>query len=333
MSLTDTIDTTTHFGTTKLFDTYTTHLMEQMEKNPGMFLGMLVWYTVPESVWVHYDDFAKHAMTLNAPVAKLKAPKPNDVFLRGCTSIEGQYRKVATGTPDVYANYLIRKAGSDSDWVCKQIVRELVDQDEHQISFEVLGDLRFHKQTFEIEAHMAFGADDEVFPTMVGDIKTYFKDKEFLLTAYTIREGFRHALEGPLLGLSVRSAGGIYFVSETQLVSLAALEGLANELPGVRFHIMPLWDDEKQREMVKEAFEDDSVGELEKLMGEMTEVISKKGKLTIKQLESFQARFTEHRNRTKEYSGVLTDNLEKSQATLDLCKMAIKTAFEQLGDE
>lgn len=314
-----------------LFGGYTNHLKEEMAKLTEKFLGVLVWYTVPESVWIDYHEYTARAIALNAPVAVKKAPKPADVFLRGCTAVEQKHQKEPTPIPDVYANYMFRKAGSDSDWICKQIVQELVDQDEHQVSFEVLADLRFHKRSFEIKFSPTLaGTNNPLVNQIVEEIKAYYEDKEMLLTAYTVRESFRHALEGPLMALSVRSSGGIYFVSTSQLDGIAGLEALADSIPGIGFHIMPLVDDEKQRAMVKEAFEDDAVGELEKLMGEMTEVLTSKGKLTTKQLVAFQERFDKYRDRNKEYEGVLQENLEKSQATLQLTKMAIQEAFAKV---
>jgi hypothetical protein len=339
--------------TPAVFSTYATHLMETMEKNPESFLGILCWYTVPESVWVNYYDYTSKALIAKAPVVIKKAPKAADVFLRACTSVESSFRripKVQENQEESYINYLVRNAGSDADWICKQVVAETVDKNEHQISFDIVGDLRFNKKShvivddrpdapsgsYDINAHglQVYSAEPSAiqgifnFDELVTQIKAYYKEKEMLLTAYAVRESFRHALEGPLMALSVRSSGGIYFVGTNKFEGLAGLETLASELPGVGFHMLPLVDDNKQRTMIKEAFEDDAVGELEKLMGEIADT----SKMSVKQLVSFQERFFEHRSRNKEYSSVLQDNLEKSQATLKLCNLAIKAAFEKIGE-
>ena len=338
--------------TPAVFSTYATHLMETMEKNPESFLGILCWYTVPESVWVNYYDYTSKALIAKAPVVIKKAPKAADVFLRACTSVESSFRRIPkvqdNNQEESYINYLVRNAGSDADWICKQVVAETVDKNEHQISFDIVGDLRFNKKSHVIvddrpsasllagwdSASGSYSAEPSAiqggfnFDELVTQIKAYYTEKEMLLTAYAVRESFRHALEGPLMALSVRSSGGVYFVGTNKFEGLAGLETLASELPGVGFHMLPLADDKKQRTMIKEAFEDDAVGELEKLMGEIADT----SKMSVKQLVSFQERFFEHRSRNKEYSGVLQDNLEKSQATLKLCNLAIKSAFEKIGE-
>jgi hypothetical protein len=260
------------------------------------------------------------------------------VFLRACTTVENNYRRQAVpqsmaDSGAAYANYLIRKAGSDSDWVCKQIVAEYVDLSDHQLSFSVLADLRFNKNSHKLIMNPTLeGSLDSNIDNIRDSVLDYYAQKEMLLTPYTIREAFRRALEGPMMALSVRSAGGVYFVSETQNENLAAMEKLANLYDGVSFHVLPLIDDGQQREMLRTAFTDDSVGELEKLMGEIQEVLDKKGSLTTKQLVAFQERYDEYRNRTKEYSTILDDSLETASAALTLCKQSIKQAFTKVSD-
>ena len=98
------------------------------------------------------------------------------------------------------------------------------------------------------------------------------------------------------------------------------------------FHILPLIDDSSQRSMLKAAFEDDSVGELQRLMGDINELIDNKGSMTTKQLVAFQERYEEYRNRTREYSDILDDSLDTASASLLLCKEAIKNAFTKVSD-
>jgi ElaB/YqjD/DUF883 family membrane-anchored ribosome-binding protein len=319
------------------FSTYTDHLLAQQMSNPGLFLGMLVWYTVPESVWVDYNDFTAQCMKLNAPVEIRKAPKASDVFLRACTTVEANYKKrpvnpfVSNGA--AYSNYLIRKAGSDADWICKQVVVEYVDLSDHQLSFEVLGDIRFHKSTHEMICQpTGTGYADNTFSTITDDIRDYYQHREMLLTPYTIREALRRALEGPMMALSVRTAGGVYYVNSQQAENLSALERLAKDIEGITFHILPLIDDSSQREMLKAAFEDDSVGELQRLMGDINDVISTKGSLSTKQLVAFQERYDDYRKRTREYSDILDDSLDTASASLLLCKETIKAAFAKVSD-
>lgn len=338
--MTDTdITNDTISSTASAFASYTDHLLAQHIANPGLFLGMLIWYTVPESVWVNYNDFTAQCMKLSAPVDIRKAPKASDVFLRACTTVEASYKKRPVSpyavhqTGAAYSNYLIRKAGSDADWICKQVVVEYVDLGDHQLSFEVLGDIRFHKSTHEMICQpTGIGYADDTFATITDDIRSYYNEREMLLTPYTIREAFRRALEGPMLALSVRTAGGVYYVNSQQGENLSALERLANEVEGMTFHILPLIDDSSQRAMLKAAFEDDSVGELQRLMGDINDVIETKGSLTTKQLVAFQERYDEYRKRTREYSDILDDSLDTASASLLLCKESIKNAFSKVSD-
>jgi hypothetical protein len=208
-----------------------------------------------------------------------------------------------------------------------------VDLADHQLSFSVLADLRFNKNSHNLITNRTLeGEQDENVTAIHASILDYYNKKEMLLTPYTIREAFRRALEGPMMALSVRSAGGVYFVSESQSENLAAMEKLSNLYDGMSFHVLPLIDDGQQRDMLRTAFTDDSVGELEKLMGEIQEILDKKGSLSTKQLVAFQERYDEYRNRTKEYSTILGDSLDTASAALALCKQSIKQAFTKVSD-
>lgn len=318
----------TNFTTAKLFANYTNHLVDEQEAHPDKFLGNLTWFSVPESVWVPYEDYTKLTMQLEAPVGVVLPPKPNDVFLRACTAVERAYQKLPVGD-GTYRNLLIRKAGSDADWVVKQLVIETVDESEHQVGMQVAADLRFHKREFKIRLARKPGFEQgdaaEMLIEVVKAIQAYYKDKEMMLNAYAIRESIRKALDGPLLGLGVRP--GVYFVAAGHGRSLARLDMLVQEIPGVQFHVLPLVDDERQREMVREAFEDEAVKELTQLMGDMDERLEKKGKITPEDLVKFQERYAELKGRNSEYREVLADELDKATATLEVTKMKIQEFF------
>ena len=333
MSDTLTVDTVTDNPTQVTtyggFKTYTQHLYALGEANPGLFLGLLVWYTVPESLMIDYQEFTKLAIEADAAVAVKKAPKAWDVFLRACTHVENGHKKLPTDQPNTYRNYLIRKAGTNADLVCKQVVMELVDQDNNQLDFGVMGDLRFNKRESSIEGS-PLDEDDEEFSKIVKEVSAYCDTMQGMLTSYTVRECFRQSMEGPLMAVSVRTAGGVYFVNPSKSEELAALEALATAIDGITFNVMPLIDDGNQRAMLKAAFEDDSVGELQKLMGEMQELIAKGGKVTDKQVAAFQERYTVLRTRTKNYAELLDDSLETASASLQLCMQTIKNIYKKL---
>lgn len=309
------------------FATYTDHLVAMEEENPGLFLGKLAWYTVPESVEYDFVKFGELVTKHGPPVSINRAPTPSDIFLRACTYVAGKKQKLPQ-SDGTYANYLIRKVGSDEDFVVKNVVREIVDEENHRLDLQVIGELRFHKRLYTIEGKPVL--TDTEFPQLVIEVKKYYIAKANLLTAYTIREGYRRALEGPMRSISVRTAGGVYFVPPSQSDALRGLEALSADIPGISFHVLPLLDDGNQREMLKAAFERDSVGELAKLMADVNTVLDEKGELTEKQMTAFQVRYTELRTRTKDYSELLDDALGNAAASLTLTKEVIKNALTKV---
>lgn len=312
------------------YDTYTNHLAALNLANPGLFLGFLAWYTVPESVSISHTDLLELVVSSGVSVTgriagRLVPPKPGDIFLRGCTTVERYRTKMPSNQPNTYINYLIRKAGSGEDQVCRQVVRETVDGDNHQLDFEVLGDIRYNKKSYSIDARPnTLGLADPEFEGIVADIKQFQSDKECVMTSYNVREVIRLSLEYNMQAISVRSAGGVYFVNALMAEELQAIEKVAAAVNGVTFNVMPLIDDANQRAMVKSAYESDSVGELQRLMNEVQELGSKAKKPTTKQLVAFQTRYSELRARTVAYSELLDDSLGTADASLQLCSLSIQ---------
>lgn len=312
------------------FENYTQHLMTLQRDNPGLFLGYLCWYSVPEVVSIPHGDFVALIHEHNAPIPVKLPPKPSDIFLRACTTIEQSFQRL--GHEDgTHHNYLIRKVGSDNDYIYKQIVLERVDSDDHSLDFTVIADLRFNKQTNDIDGNPLV-QDPVMLPPIMEGIKQYFKEQESLLTAYAVRESFRNSLEGNLWALSVRKAGGVYFVLDGAADRLASLEGLASAIPHVSFHVLPLIDDSNQRAMLRAAFEADTVEELNKLVEDVGKAREAKKGITTKQMVAFQRRYQDLVGKTRLYSEMLDDALDTSSASLEIAKMVIRSALGATND-
>lgn len=299
-----------------IFQSYVRHLKESQAES----LGCLVWYSVADQVKIAQVEFNDLVAKAKAPNSTQKPPANSDIFRRACTNTNRHWTRIP-GLNGTYKNVLIRDASSDTLKIYKQIVVEVVDEDDHRLDYEVVGSMWFNKSVDrvgrQIDALDSAHAGD--FQTIVSEVTQYYRNHAGLLNADRIRQSYHHTLEGPLRAVRVRDSGGVYFVSAAHSEELAGMEHLAALLPtGMEFRIIPLLDDENQRAMLKAAVEDESVGEAKRLFGEMRQQ-ARGGAITEKKLEAFNQRYLEMVARTKEYTELLDEALFESEETLKLC--------------
>lgn len=303
--------------------------------DPDLFLGRLVWYTVTQDVNVDHSEFCKLMLVTYEGVdtgkPKLpKVPRQRDVFKRACT--EAERRKVPSDKEGVYYNYMVRPAGTDTDNVWRVVVREAVDASGHELDYTEFIRVNYNAQSKQISfEELTDISEDDTLESIKQEIRSYFHLWMNRLTAYTIRELARNNLERNMGAIKVRSSGGVYFVSEEFADQLEALETVINSLDdGTNFHSLPLLDDGKQREMLRAAFEEESVGECDRLIGEMTEILKSDKKITKDRFVQFKVEYDLMRRKVVDYSDLLDEKLDHTSTSLAIVKKTMTKLMGQI---
>lgn len=302
--------------------------------DPDLFLGRLVWYTVTEDVNVDHGEFCKLMLSeyegTGVKPRLPNAPRQRDVFKRACSHAEE--KKVPTDQAGIYLNYMVRPAGTDADNVYRNVVREQVDSSGHKLDYTEFIRVNYNAVADQVsfDERVPFGTDTTMLESIKQSIRSYFNQWSHRLTAYTVRELVRRNLERNMYAIRVRPSGGIYFVSEEYSEQLDALERVINSLEnGTTLHTLPLLDDGKQREMLRAAFEDESVGECDKLIGEMTEILKSDKKITKDRFVQFKVEYDAMRKKVVDYSDLLDEKLDHTSTSLAIVK---KTMTKLMGN-
>lgn len=308
---------------------------EHLKKSKHPILGMLVWYTVPESSDMEHLEYLQLVESLNAPVKTPDVPKPAHVFRRACRA--AKMTKVRTANPEVFHNYVMRDAGYDPNFVHRRIIEEKVDSKDHSLGFRDLGHAVFSKEgvsaVYTRSASFPVGDPSQPYWEMMQErIDNFMAQKMTSVAAIAIREGARKALENKLLGVKVREGGGVYFVAADKVEPVEALDRLLNSIPDASCHILPLVDDVRQRQMLKEAFETETVEETSELIGEIAELLASDKNIPAKTFLSIQQRYVDKRDKLKEYSTLLNDALERSETILMACNAQLAALLDKASD-
>jgi hypothetical protein len=153
-----------------------------------------------------------------------------------------------------------------------------------------------------------------------------------VVPAIAIREAARKALENHLMGTRVRPGGGVYFINVDKSDKLEAVDHVINSVPDASFHILPLVDDKRQREMLKSSFEDESIEETKRLIDEITGILKSGDDISAKKFGMLHDRYSSQREKLTEYKNLLNDALELSSTALDVCSAQIAQLLDKATD-
>jgi hypothetical protein len=306
---------------------------EHLKNSEVPVLGMLAWYSVPESAEITHKEYLLLIESNNAPVKTPELPKPADVFRRACNT--SKLLKVPASVPNEFLNYTMRDAGYDDGFVFRTAVEERVDSKNHELGFRVIGQATFSRESLNVHYSLDIDEDDPAnafYKTMQQSIDSYIDAKALTIPAIAIRESARRALENTLVGTRVRPGGGVYFISPDKLDKLEAIDYVINSVPNASFHILPLVDDTRQREMLKSSFEDESIEETKRLIDDISELLKSNDEISARKFSQLHERYTSQRERLAEYKDLLNDALETSSTALDVCNAQIMTLLDKATD-
>lgn len=312
----------------------------QAAVDPSMFLGRLCWYGVRQ-LSVNREDFCRLLITAKLRNFLPRPPQDSEIFRRVCTAT--RRTRIATSDPDAYANYLVRDVGHDKFTIFKRIVRETVNtRDRHLNHNSELCTVTFDKATAQVHVDCNFGrTTDVVAQQMADDIERGYKAERGHLDGYAVRELIRSVMNASNATNLRGKGGGLYFVSEVHAVHLDGLELLAattNKMVAdasglsdrISFNTHGLFDDKKQRLMLRKAYESEMVTTINGAIAEITALISEaeaKGtKIPATKSQPHLAALRDAKSKDKEYAGLLSTGMTTSAARIKIYQALVLKA-------
>lgn len=307
------------------------HIARVNSQDHSVFLGRLIWYTVSEVCVDHASVVAglnKVGLTSQLP----PAPRDHDVFRRVASN--ANVKKVATNVEGVFENYLVREvAGRGEEEIVRRIVCETVDRGSRNLNYNAdLRDVIFNRNTGVISVNdlsipNMSDLDDirrrAMCDSITNSIRNEFNTWRGKLNSYAIREFIRKIVMRQFAATLVREGGGVYFVQEDQAASVDALEQFVESIDGASFHSLPLVDDRKQRDMVRKAFEAETIDEIDKMMSDINEIKQKGTRLSSDTYGKILSRYQELTSKTQGYGKMLEENLGETNTRLNLFQSAV----------
>lgn len=297
-------------------DTFTEYSNHIRQLDTDTYIGWISWYTVRDTLRVNHSKIA-HLLDQTGLGRHLpRIPASSDVFRRVCSA--AQRKRVPTSKTDVFRNFLLRDPGSrlDQKTIIRRVVREDVDASNNRLGYVEAGEAVFDRDTEQVYTKVLSGG--KITQEILHSIVENFKAEANMLNAYAIRELIRRVLVSAN-AIIVRPGGGVYFVAHAHNQTLDALDTLATELGNeVSFHALPLIDDRRQKEMLKAAFEAESVERVQTLVTEIADLKKKDQRITSDRYASYVTSLNDLKAKTLEYSELLESSLAESHSALQI---------------
>lgn len=286
-------------------------------------LGELCWYAVQAHCKITHDDFLQRLTEVGLEAHAPAKPRDDDTFLRVTSDIERK-REPVPGREDVFENFLVRKVVHSKGHIIKQIVVEIVDGTNKRLDYKPVVELEF----------ITTGGEFVITPigwptsTRAMDLARTARDEYLAWRGCLPPNSVRTTINNVIVDAGatlVKPTGGIYFILGHRLDRLRSLERALNGLAGAFVHGVPLIDEQDQREMLRQAFIDESISEMMKLTEEMNELAAG-DKITGKRFTALNERLEAIKAKAAEYSGIL----EVSTETTNLRMQALEAARRRL---
>jgi hypothetical protein len=307
---------------------YASYALRLKSGNPDIFLGSLAWYAVSESTTISHDRLKKLLTDAGISTDGVAPPKDDDVFRRVCSAVQENGKGLATGN-GTFIRVLLRDVKRQAREVHKQLVLEEIDANNETLDFTTVAKVVFRSLGNVIDVTPI---DPSPYPnisdTAIDAIQKGFVQEQGKHNAYAVRELIRRELTSAHATL-VRPTGGVYFVLRGNAAALDAVIKFGESIQGVSVHALPLIDDGKQREMVKDAVEGETVLEIDRLCGEIDKLLAGP-EISTNRFQALMSTTKGIDTKTESYSDLLEDSLNKAEARRKVLKAKMRKLFDHV---
>lgn len=307
---------------------FSEHQARMESADRAELLGRICWYTVRDSK-IDHDELVQQMVDAGLDEFVPNAPKDDDVFRRVFRN--GEREKITTPNPDIVDKLLVREVLRQDGEIVKHVVVERVDGAGKRLAYDEVVRVTFKAAMPERIEVVPLGNWHAESMALAGRLSADYRATRGTVDAMAVRAVVRGVIEAAKSTL-VRQGGGVYFVPEAEYDKVAGLEQLAGVATNVSFVQLALPDTDKQRDMVKEAFENESIGDVDKAVAEITGLLRSGEKITPAKFAGYNARLQDIRQRSKEYTALLSRNLSGTEFKLDILGKQVAALLNSVQD-
>jgi hypothetical protein len=295
-------------------------------------LGSLLWFSISEAD-VNLDDARKELINQNLDTRTLRDNlRPIDAFRKSTREFAHKFKEIN----GVRSELMVRPVGEDGEFAHRHLILERTvvrAGKKRQIFYEKVGEIVFTRgvkkngeysghgvEATRTTAHLSTPLTTEEDGWLSAHLNTMQARFEHYLThldSHAVRTYVREYIKN-LSGTLVKESGSLYFVKQGHVDEVSRLGAWVHSV-GSQFHSLPLLNLVEQREMIKEAFEEETIKETERLMGEVAKILSDPNrKIEEKTFDAYGLRAAELSAKVHEYNQMLGTRVDRAATEIGL---------------
>jgi hypothetical protein len=283
------------------------------------FLGSLLWFSISQAdvnLELARDELTKAG--LNTGTMR-KILRPVDAFKKASRDVGHKFKPFG----GLRSEILVRAVGEDGEQAHRHLILERAENragKKRRILYEKVGEVVFTRGVkkdgeyldYGVECHrttmnMSTPLTDEEDAWLTARLDEFGDRFDHLLhymDSHAVRSFVRDYIDS-LSGTCVKESGGLYFIKQEHAAEVAAL-GVWVRSIGSEFHSLPLLNLADQRQMIMEAFEDETIKEVERLMTEVQKILADpERKIEDKTFDAYGMRAADLSGKVAEYNEML----------------------------
>lgn len=293
-------------------------------------LGSLLWFTISNAD-VNLEEARNDLIARGLDDSLLRqGNRPIDAFRKATNEFAHKFAP----ENQQRAEFLVRQVGQDSDQSHRHIVLERAEYGtgkKRRVAYDTVAEIVFTRGTktkgkysgYSIQAKrtgLLVSLSDEEQAWLDAHLEHLEDRFDHLLThmdSHAVRSFVRDYVAS-MQGILAKESGGLYFVMQARAGQVDQLGEWVRSI-GSSFHALPLLNMADQRAMILQALEDETVKEVERLMGDMTTILKDPNRtITDSTYDQFAQAAVDMQIRLGEYTTMLGDRSDRASQDVSI---------------
>lgn len=299
-------------------------------------LGRITLFTITENP-ISYTDMVNLFDELGLDKAMLPSPnKTVDAFKKATSDTKDTYPM----TRDRTAHLLCRDVTSTSDFIRRQITREVHDAKNRKLGYDEAITVTFYRPTNGDQSTSRLttvvnpnGVEKSELPVL-RQVARAIEERYTRYYGFLDSQKIRAVIRGYLHKLNaIEIKGGVYFVLSTRDEELGRLAELVNRLgSGCMMHTIPVVDLKGERAFMSRVFEREAAEKLSNLAKQARELIANRKSVTPESYSKMKAEYDLVLENAMEHMGVLELSQDMTAASAEVAQRALAELANAMVD-
>lgn len=296
------------------------------------FLGSLLFFSISQAdvnLSNAHRDLAAAGLSTEGLRKNLR---PVDAFRKAAKRVEKKFKE----DNGIRSEIMVRPVGEDGEQSYRHVILEravVKAGKKRRVFYEKIAEITFTrgvKKNGEYEGHGVecrrttdnLGSDltpeeDQWLTEQLATFQDHYDHLLHYMDSHAVRTFVREYIYR-LSGTCVKESGGLYFIKQDHAAEVERLAQWVKSI-GSEFHTLPLLNLVEQREMILDAFEEETVQEVERLMTEIARILSDPDrKIEEKTFDAYADKAAALTAKVQEYNTMLGTKAERAAAEIGI---------------